>query len=215
VPDLLRYARFHLGLQEGPLSAESLARMREPQFPTNEPNRSVALSWYLREVEGMVLVGHEGGTNGQLTHLSLAPEAGFAIAILTNHSPAGNDVIRELSRLALRLYLGVDERDPELLDVGPEQLAEYAASYSNPFADVELRLEDGRLVEHTTYKGSFPTKDSPPLPPEPPTPIAFYDTDRVVYTEGPLQGHYGDFVRDGDGRIWFYRASGRLFAAPR
>ena len=215
VRDLLRYARFHLGHQEGPLSAESLARMRKPQFPTNEPNRSVALSWYTREVAGVVLVGHEGGTNGQLSHLSLAPEAGFAVAILTNHSPAGNEVIRELSGLALRLYLEVDDRDPEPIEVEPERLAEYAAVYTNPFADIELRLEDGRLVEHTTYKGSFPTKDSPPLPPEPPAPIAFYDSDRVVYTEPPYEGHYGDFVRDADGRIAFYRAGGRLFAAPR
>jgi CubicO group peptidase (beta-lactamase class C family) len=215
VQDLLRYARFHLGLEAGPLGAESLVQMREPQFKTNEPNRSVALSWYVRELDGVTLAGHDGGTNGQLTSLSIAPETGFGLAILTNHSPAGNQLIREVSRLALRLYLGVDERDPEPIELGPEQLTEYTAVYTNPFADVELRLEDGRLVEHTTYKGSFPTNDSPPLPPEPPAPLAFYDDDRVVYAEGPYEGDYGDFVRDGDGRISFYRAGGRLFSAPR
>jgi CubicO group peptidase (beta-lactamase class C family) len=215
VHDLLRYARFHIGLEAGPLGADSLAQMREPQFETNEPKRSVALSWYVRELDGVTLAGHDGGTNGQLTRLSLAPEARFALVILTNHSPAGNQVIREISRLANRLYLGVEEGDPRPIDLAPDELAEYAGVYTNPFADVDLRLENGRLVEHATYKGSFPTKDSPPLPPEPPAPVAFYDDDRVVYTEGPFEGDYGDFVRDGDGRIRFYRAGGRLFAAPR
>ena len=210
VRDLLRYARFHLGREPGPLTRESISLMREPQIETGD--RDMALTWFVREVEGVALAEHDGGTNGQMARLMLAPEAGFALAILTNHSPAGNDVLRELSRVALRLYLGVDEPEPQPIDLSPEQLAEYAGDYTNPWSDVELRAEERRLVDRTTYKAGFPTKDTPPLPPPPPATLAFYDTDRVFVEEGPLTGTQSDFVRDDDGRIAWFRSGGRLHA---
>ncbi len=213
VRDLLRYARFHLGRERGPVSAESIARMREPSIETGEPGRNMALTWFVRDLDGVRLAEHGGGTNGQLSLLSLAPEAGFALAILTNHSPAGGELIREVSRVAWRLFLAVEERDPDPIEVAPEQLAEYAGRYTNPFADADLRLEDGRLVEHTLLKAGFPTKDSP-LPPVPPAPLAFYEADRVFVPEGPFKGSRGDFVRDDEGRIAWFRSGGRLHAAP-
>ncbi|HET7856846.1 MAG TPA: serine hydrolase domain-containing protein [Gaiellaceae bacterium] len=215
VHDLLRYARIHLGPETGPVSAESIARMREPVIETDEPDRTMALTWFMRELDGVRLAEHGGATNGQISLFSLVPEAGFALAILTNHSPAGEQLTLELSRLALRLYLGVEERDPEPIELAPDALAEYAGLYTNPFADADLRLEDGRLVEHAIYKAGFPTKDSPPLPPTPPAPLVFYDADRVFVPEGPFKGSRGDFIRDGEGRIAWYRSGGRLHAAPR
>ena len=213
VGNLLRYARFHLGLVDGPLGSESIARMREPQIGTSERNISMALTWFVHEVDGLTLVEHGGGTNGQLSHFWIAPEHGFALAILTNHSPGGHAVIREVSRLAFRLYLGVEERDPEPIELAPEQLSEYAGLYTNPFADADLRIEDGRLVEHTIVKVGFPMKDDPP-PKVPPAPLAFYDVDRVFVPEGVFAGEGGDFVRDADGKIAWYRSGGRLLAAP-
>jgi len=210
VRDLLRYARFHLGREPGPLTRELISLMREPQIETGD--RDMALTWFVRELEGVVLAEHDGGTNGQMARLMLAPEAGFALAILTNHSPAGNDVFRELSRVALRLYVGVEEPEPEPIDLSSEQLAEYAGDYSNPWSDVALRAEETRLVGQTTYKAGFPTKDTPPLPPPPPATLAFYDTDRVFVEEGPLTGTRGDFVRDDNGRIAWFRSGGRLHA---
>ena len=210
IRDLLRYARFHLGQEPGPLTPESISSMREPQIETGD--RDMALTWFVREVEGVALAEHDGGTNGQMARLMLAPEAGFALAILTNHSPVGNDVLRELSRVALRLYLGVEEPEPQPIDLSPEQLAEYAGDYSNPWSEVELRAEERRLVGQTTYRAGFPTKDTPPLPPPPPATLAFCDTDRVFVEEGPLTGTQGDFVRDDDGRIAWFRSGGRLHA---
>lgn len=213
VGDLLRYGRFHLGREAGPLGAEAIARMREPQVETDEPGRSVGLTWFVRDLDGMRLAEHGGGTNGQQSYFSIVPEAGFALAIVTNHAPGGSRLIREVSRLACRLYLGVDEPDAEPIELTPAQLGEYVGLYENPFADADVRLEDGRLVAHTIFKGGFPTKDSPPLPPEPPAPIAFYDADRVFVPEGTFEGSRGDFVRDAEGRIAWFRTGGRLHAA--
>ena len=215
VGDLLRYARFHLGREPGPLGAEAIARLREPQVETDEPGRRMALTWFVSDLEGVVFAEHGGGTNGQQSFFSIAPEAGFALAIVTNHAPGGSRLIRAVSRLALQLYLGVEERDPEPLELAPDQLPEYAGRYTNPFADADVRLEEGRLVAHTIFKAGFPTKDSPPLPPEPPAPLAFYDADRVFVPEGTFEGTRGDFVRDGEGRIAWFRWGGRLFAMPR
>ena len=206
VRDLLRYARFHFEWPPGP-------HMREPQIETDDPGRKMALTWFVREVDGLVFAEHDGGTNGQIARLMLAPEAGFALAILTNHSPAGSDVLREVTRHALRLYLGIDARDPEPRNLSHEQLAEFAGVYSNPWSEIELRAADGRLVGQTTFKAGFPTKDTPPLPPPPPATLAFYDTDRVFVEGGPLTGSRGDFVRDDEGRLAWFRSGGRLHAA--
>jgi CubicO group peptidase (beta-lactamase class C family) len=215
VHDLLRYARFHLGREAGPLGAESIARMQEPQVETDEPGRTMALTWFVRELGGIRLAEHGGGTNGQQSFFAIAPEAGFALAIVTNHAPGGNRLIRVVSRVARRLYLGVDEPDPEPLELAAGELAEYAGLYTNPFADADVRLEEGRLVAHTIFKAGFPTKDSPPLPPVPPAPLAFYGVDRVFVAEGTFEGARGDFVRDSEGRIAWFRSGGRLHAAPR
>jgi CubicO group peptidase (beta-lactamase class C family) len=215
VGDLLRYARFHLGRETGPLAAESIARMREPHAETGEPGRKIALTWFVRELDGVVLAEHDGGTNGQMARLMLAPEAGFALAILTNHSPAGNDVLRDVTRLALQLYLGIETRNPEPREVSHERLSEYTGVYANPWAELELRTGESRLIAHTTFKAGFPTKDTPPLPAPPPATLAFYDTDRIFISEGPLSGSYGDFVRDDDGRIAWFRSGGRLYSATR
>jgi CubicO group peptidase (beta-lactamase class C family) len=215
VGDLLHYSRVHLGREPGPLGAEAIARVREPQVETDEPGRSMALTWFVRELEGIRFAEHGGGTNGQQSFLSIAPEAGFALAIVTNHAPGGSRLIRAVSRLAWQLHLGADEGDPEPLELPPDRLAEYAGLYTNPFADADVRLEDGRLVEHTIFKAGFPTRDSPPLPPVPPAPLAFYDADRVFVPEGMFEGARGDFVRDREGRIAWFRSGGRLHAAPR
>lgn len=212
VGDLLCYARFHLGLEDGALAPESIARMREPQIETGD-GRKMALTWFVREHDGIGLAEHDGGTNGQMARLVLAPEAGFAIAILTNHSPEGNALMREVSRLASKLYLGVEERDPAPFDVSTERLAEYAGVYANPWAEIELRIEGGRLVDHTTFKAGFPTKDTPPLPPPPPAPLAFFEADQVFATEGPFKGRRADFVRGADGSIAWFRSGGRLHGA--
>ena len=52
VGDLLRYARFHLGQEPGPLTRESISIMREPQIETGD--RDMALTWFVHELDGVV-----------------------------------------------------------------------------------------------------------------------------------------------------------------
>jgi CubicO group peptidase (beta-lactamase class C family) len=212
VGDVLRYARFHLGEREvgeaGVLTRESLELMRTPQVRLGE-DEAVGITWMLREVDGRRLVGHGGGTNGQITLLTLVPDAGFAVAVFTNHS-RGGEITREVTRVALREYLDLDEREPETRRLTREELAEYAGRYTSALADVELEPGEGVLVQRTTPKGGFPKRDSPPPPAPPPFELAFYGADLVVVPEGRFRTVRAQFLRGPDGRVAWLRQGGRV-----
>ena len=76
--------------------------------------------------------------------------------------------------------------------------------------DIDIRVENGGLVEHDTPRGGFPRKDSPPRPSPPPSALVFYDQDRAVIPEGMFKGTRSEFLRDGDGLVAWYRAGGRV-----
>jgi CubicO group peptidase (beta-lactamase class C family) len=113
VPDLLRYARFHLGdgvAEDGTrlLSAEAMTQMQTPQVTVWGRERW-GLTWAVEDIGEVRQVSHSGGTVGQVTLLLLIPEHNFAIAVLTNAN-WGGAVTRQISRRALQQFL-VLQRD--------------------------------------------------------------------------------------------------------
>jgi CubicO group peptidase (beta-lactamase class C family) len=215
VGDLLRYAQLHLGDGTAPggerlLSAEAVKLMQAPQVELTDRD-SMGLSWMLRTVDGRATVGHGGATNGQTALLTLVPDAGFAVAVLTNHM-SGGQVLQDVTKEALRLHVGLNDPDPEALPRDASELAEYVGHYSAALTEYEVTAEDGRLVAQMTYRGGFPKPDSPPLPAPPPTPLAFYGDDLVFVPEGRFKGAKGRFLRDAEGRVAWLRAGARLHA---
>ena len=86
VRDLLRYARFHMGDGEGVVQRATLDEMQT--HAVRGPGRSSsssAITWSISERTGARLVGHGGGTNGQISLFFFAPEHELAFAVLTNH----------------------------------------------------------------------------------------------------------------------------------
>ncbi|MBK7320469.1 hypothetical protein [Candidatus Villigracilis affinis] len=57
--------------------------------------------------------------------------------------------------------------------------------------------------------GGFPTPDSPPGPAMPPMRIAFYEKDQTLMLDEPMKNGIGDFIRDENGRVQFFRIGGR------
>ena len=87
VPDLLRFASFHL-------ADERLVRLRAPQAET--PDGPYGLGWACERVADVDVWSHRGNYGGFQTVLALVPEQQVAFTILTNGS-GGEAVIRDVS----------------------------------------------------------------------------------------------------------------------
>jgi hypothetical protein len=215
VRDQLRYARFHLGdgtAQDGTrlLTPESIAEMQAPRVPAAD-GQFFGVTWFISEVDGTRIVRHGGATNGQLSAFVMVPERRFAITILTN-ADRGDELNRIGVKLALREFLGLAEQEPQPLEAGEEQLAQYAGRYESLMSICDLELRDGALVLQMTPKGGFPTKDSPAPPAPPPTRLALCGQDRVIALDEPFKDARGEFLRNPDGSIAWLRIGGRVHA---
>lgn len=213
VGDLLRYARFHLGdgtTEDGTrlLTQESVSQMQSPQV-TVWGDEAWGLTWAIDDTYGTRQVSHGGGTVGQISLLTLVPEHDFAVVVFTNASQGGF-VTRDVSRWALKGYLGLEIPDPTPIEASEKELAPYVGRYSRPFEDIELGILGGKLVGQMTYKGGFPTKDSPPSPPPPPMSLALCEKDRLLVLDGPIKGAKAEIVRRPNGSIGWLRAGLRI-----
>src|SRR5260221_1500977 len=84
--DQVKWARFHLGDGRGAdgsvvLSKELLDLMKVPtvEMKGSALGDYVGISWLMRDVDGVRLVGHGGTTNGHHSDFTTVPERGFAI----------------------------------------------------------------------------------------------------------------------------------------
>ena len=210
VVDLLRYARFHLSDGEGILTRASLDEMQRPHIAAAPIFGSVGLTWGIDDVTGVRLVHHGGGTNGQVAHLSFAPDSQTVLAVLTNAQRGGEVVQAALDRVVDAL----GGRKPERISVILEP-AEYLGTYRSPLLDAELATTDGGLQLTITSRGGFPTEDSPPMPSPPPVTVEFFERDRLFIPDGPGAGTEAEFLRGPDGRIAWLRFGGRVMQPLR
>ena len=210
VVDLLRYARFHLSDGEGVLTRASLDEMQRPHAAAAPIFGSVGLTWGIDDGTGVRLIHHGGGTNGQVAHLSFAPDSQTVLAVLTNSQRGGEVVEAALDRVVDAL----GGRKPERISVILEP-AEYLGTYRSPLLDAELATTDGGLRLTITSRGGFPTEDSPPMPSPPPVTVEFFERDRLFVPDGPGAGTEAEFLRGPDGRIAWLRFGGRVMQPLR
>jgi CubicO group peptidase (beta-lactamase class C family) len=208
VHDLLTYAKFHLGdgrTSDGEvlLSGDSLAQMQTPHATVWAKERW-GLSWAINDTYNARMVSHGGGTNGQVSQLILVPEKNFAVAVFTN-ADVGGQVTLDVTRKALKEYVGIEISDPEPIDAAEDILTHYVGSYTRPFTDIHLGLLGGRLIAQVIYKMGFPSQDSPPLTPPPPFTVALYEDDRLIVLDGPNKSGKADIIRKADGSIGWLR----------
>ena len=211
--DQLRYARFHMGdgrAEDGTrvLKPESVAHMqaRIIDAPLGE---EMGLSWYSRRTDGGHILRHGGGTNGQLSAFWFVPERRFAFTLLTN-ADRGAELLRDATRWAMQHYLGISDPEPARIAMGEEQLKAYAGRYTAQLYDVELTVRDGQLMMQVRPHGGFPLKDSPPPPTPPPSRVAFTGVDRLVALDPPHTDVPGEFLRNANGSIEWFRFGGRV-----
>ena len=213
VKDQLRYARFHMGdgtAQDGTrvLRAESLALMQAPYAAAADGDQ-VGVTWFIHDVDGARIVRHGGATNGQLSAFAMVPARRFAITVLTN-AQRGGELHQAIVKLALKLFLGVEERDPPPIELPEERLREYAGRYDSALQGCELTIRGGELICQIVPKGGFPTRDTPARPAPPPVRAAPCAGERFVALDEPYKGVRGEFLRDADGRVAWLRIGGRV-----
>jgi CubicO group peptidase (beta-lactamase class C family) len=213
VNELLRYARFWI---EGGdlLSPESVQEMLRPQVQIGGEFDAVGLAWFLKAWDGVEVIGHGGGTKGQVTLLAIAPEQGFALVVLTNHDYGGTVGQRVLEQ-AMETYFGVREPELQAVELEPASIEAYLGRYESNMADVVLARTDDGLQLELEPKGGFPTPETPAPPAPPPAPFAFASKEEIFVPDGPFKGERAVFLRDDAGQIAWLRLGGRVYAPAR
>ena len=223
--DQLRYARFHMGDGTTPggerlLSAESIAAMQTPLVPRDLRGGMMGLTWMLDDIDGTRVVRHGGSTNGQRSAFLMVPSRGFAMTMLTN-SDRGATLHCDVTRWALQHYLGLEAPDPVIVNPLAGELVEYAGRYETPacvlniaLPDIELALRGSSLWISFTARGGYPTKESPQQAP-PAARLAFSGPDRVIVLDHDAEDQHGEFLRDAQGRINWFRWGSRVRARVR
>lgn len=212
-PDLLAYARFHMG--DGTIDGDrlleqaSLDAMQTPHVPI-AGTRQVGLAWHVAESFGVRSISHGGSTVGQQTLLTLIPSHGFAVAAFSN-CDGGGALNNAVTKEAVKRFLGLEaEPTPEPLGASPDELAPFEGRYERPSADMELAILNGRLTSQYRFIVGFPTEKEEPAPPPPPATVDLCGPDRLIVVNGDGKGGTADVVRHDDGSIGYLRMGGRL-----
>jgi CubicO group peptidase (beta-lactamase class C family) len=155
--DVVAFARLHLDDGRAPdgtrlLASSSVAEMQRPQVTVPNPHRTAAhwgLGWALSDWDGRRVYGHDGDTIGQSAYLRVVPDAGVAIALLTNSDVTAGlyqDLFAELLAELCDLAMPAPPQPP----VSPPRvdLARHAGVYERVGMRMEARLRHDKLVLH-------------------------------------------------------------------
>lgn len=210
VPDLLRFARFHLGdgTVDGQrvIGAETLRAMREPQRQAANWADQWGIGWDIRTIDGVQVIGHGGSINGFKSLLTLVPEKQAALVVLTN-SGRGDLANRAIERWFLEQELGLVNPSPATVTLDDAQADRIAGRYSGMDSTIDIvRDGDGFRLELTSPgpNGGEPVR----WPDESFAPISEWE---LINTAGPATGTRIDVVPTAEGAPRYLRMHGRLF----
>ena len=207
IQDLLRYGAYHLGEGAPLLQPQSLRQMHTPQVSISDYVGAVGLSWIVNDIDGIRLLWHNGGTNGQNSILTLAPEYGLALGMMTNGDKGGaiND---KFNKRVLRDFCGIDIPEPQAIESSVEALVQYAGRYKGTMADIELRMDGADLVAIVEAKAGLAT--DAPRPQPAPMAVARCGVDVLMMLDGDYKNSRADIIRDAKGDIRYLRFGSRI-----
>lgn len=208
VRDLLKYARFHMGDgRKGVISGRSLRAMRVPQVDAGARGW-MGISWFIRDVGHLKVYAHGGATHGQQAYFCFIPGRQFALAILTN-SDDGGIITDKVFNEALNLYFGTRLEHPKPIAVSARELKQFTGRYQIGTDCFDVKARGKYLIYHDIPLGGFPTPETPPSAALAPMRFLFYEKDKVIGLDEPYKDALGEFLRDGRGRLKYFRIGGR------
>ncbi|WP_034265256.1 serine hydrolase domain-containing protein [Actinospica robiniae] len=219
--DLLAWARFHLGASDAAGAASVLpAAVRESMREQTVELRGSSLGdgfgicWFLRDLDGVRVIGHGGSGNGQFADLQFVPGRDFAVVSLTNAGPGGVAFNQALVRWTLEHYLGVVDKDPEPVAYDAARAAELVGHYEIDAMTLDIATDGGVLTLEVRIKAELRAGSAKELPADYP-PFEFgllaADGDDYIVTTGAFAGQRGFFSRDEHGAIVGCDLAGRMF----
>ena len=161
--DLVAFAKMHLDggvAADGTrvLSAASVAAMQEKQIDLPRltgMGDAWGLGWEIIVDGEPTVIGHDGGTIGQSAFLRVIPEAGLAVALLTNGGDVTglfDDVVKRIVKDVAGIELHANPTpptEPFAVDAAP-----IVGFYSNATFDMTISVDDdGRIWLDSTPKG--------------------------------------------------------------
>lgn len=174
--ELVRFVQIHLEGGAAPdgsalLSAASVHAMQQTQVAmphTSTAPASMGLGWLMQEWDGKRVIGHGGGTIGQLSFLQCLPDENLVVVLLTN-SASGGLLWRDLGRYLFEELAGVHMARP-LTPAGtpPDlDLSRYAGTYERLGVRHTLTVEDGKLMMRSATTDELPEalRQGPQPPP--------------------------------------------------
>ncbi len=162
--DVVEFARMHVNVGKSRtdaqvMSGEAVLAMQGRQVVVPSGGRGSfaghwGLGWEINDWNGRTVIGHDGGTIGQFAFLRVVPDAGVAIALLTN----GGNAIALFDELASGLLAdaaGVEmpaELAPldEPLSFDPSL---YVGMYEREGASFDVVARDGGMIAVLTVTG--------------------------------------------------------------
>jgi CubicO group peptidase (beta-lactamase class C family) len=208
VRDLLKYARLHMSNgKKNVITGQSLRAMRVPQVDAG-PRGVMGITWFIRKVGHLTTYSHGGATNGQQALFCFIPEKKFALAILTN-SDDGGIINNGILSYALELYFQAKSKLPEPIQTPANELKQFVGRYKIGTECFDLKVKGKHLIYHHIPLGGFPRPDTPPGPAMRPMRFSFYEKDKVIGLDEPYRDSLGDFLRDENGKLRFFRIGGR------
>ncbi len=209
--DLITFAQMHMNdgkATDGTqlLAPGTAARMHERQVDLPDlglMGSSWGLGFERFDTPDGAIIGHDGSTIGQNAFLRMLPEAGVAIALLTNggdtmslyHEIVGQ-VLEQLTDMTLPA-LPLPPSDPQPIDAG-----RYVGTYSAQVADLEISQDDdGRIWVVQTPKGLFAELGQQPERQE----LVHYKGDSLIPVQGDRGMHmpHAFIGDDGDGHALY------------
>jgi CubicO group peptidase (beta-lactamase class C family) len=161
--ELVRFVRMHLEAAAGAggvLSRESALAMQHPQRarPSTADGgpELQGLGWMLEDWSDHRVIGHGGGTVGQMSYLHAVPGEELVVTLLTN-STNGGRMWRALSPWLFEELAGIRvPQPPEPAEPPPRlTLSRYAGTYERLGVRTVVAVDGDRLSMQVTLSGIF------------------------------------------------------------